>query len=111
MRSVLRNAAEKGMATGNYSAVEPNEREISLIQALAEFPQVVAEAGRTFSPALIANYAYDLVKTYNQFYHDCPVLREEDEARRSLRLALTATCARTVAAAMSLLGIRVPERM
>ena len=111
MRSVLRNAAEKGMAIGDYSAVEPNEREISLIQALAEFPQVVAEAGRTFSPALIANYAYDLVKTYNQFYHDCPVLREEDEARRSLRLALTATCARTVAAAMSLLGIRVPERM
>ncbi len=111
MRSVLRNAAEKGMAIGDYSAVEPNEREISLIQALAEFPQVVAEAGRTFSPALIANYAYDLVKTYNQFYHDCPVLREEDEARRSLRLTLTATCARTVAAAMSLLGIRVPERM
>ena len=111
MRSVMRNAAEKGMTIGDYSAVEPNEREISLIQALAEFPQVVAEAGRTFSPALIANYAYDLVKTYNQFYHDCPVLREEDEARRSLRLALTATCARTVAAAMSLLGIRVPERM
>lgn len=111
MRSVMRNAAEKGMTIGDYSAVEPNEREISLIQVLADFPQVVAEAGRTFSPALIANYAYDLVKTYNQFYHDCPVLREEDEARRSLRLALTATCARTVAAAMSLLGIRVPERM
>ena len=60
---------------------------------------------------MIANYAYDLVKQYNQFYHDCPVLREEDETRRSLRLCLTDVCARTVKTAMGLLGIRVPERM
>lgn len=111
MRSVLRNAAEKGFKVGDFAAVRPGEREITLIQTLADFPSVVAEAGRSYSPAVIANYAYDLVKQYNQFYHDCPVLREEDEARRSLRLCLTDVCSRTVATAMGLLGIRVPERM
>lgn len=111
MRSVLRNAAEKGFQVGDFAAVRPGEREITLIQTLADFPSVVAEAGRSYSPAVIANYAYDLVKQYNQFYHDCPVLREEDEARRSLRLCLTDVCARTVKTAMGLLGIRVPERM
>jgi len=111
MRSVLRRAAEAGHVAGDYSAVEPGEREIALIQRLADFPSTVAEAGRSFSPALIANYAYDLVKEYNQFYHDCPILRESDPAVLSLRLELTAVTARTVAAAMGLLGIRVPERM
>ena len=111
MRSVLRNAAEKGFKVTDFAAVRPVEREITLIQTLADFPSVVAEAGRSYSPAIIANYAYDLVKQYNQFYHDCPVLREEDEARRSLRLCLTDVCSRTVATAMGLLGIRVPERM
>ncbi|MBO5267529.1 MAG: arginine--tRNA ligase [Muribaculaceae bacterium] len=111
MRSVLRRAAEAGHSIGDYSQVTPCEREIALIQRLTDFPSTVAEAGRSYSPALIANYAYDLVKEYNQFYHDCPILREEDAARLSLRLELTEVTARTVAAAMSLLGIRVPERM
>ncbi len=111
MRSVLRNAAEKGFKVTDFSAVCPVEREITLIQTLADFPSVVSEAGRSYSPAIIANFAYDLVKQYNQFYHDCPVLREEDESRRSLRLCLTDVCSRTVATAMGLLGIRVPERM
>lgn len=111
MRSVLRKAAEAGHTIGAYSGVTPGEREIALIQRLGDFPNVVAEAGRSYSPALIANYAYDLVKEYNQFYHDCPILRENDPATLSLRLELTAVTARTVAAAMGLLGIRVPERM
>ena len=111
MRSVLRKAAEAGHGIGDYSGVEPCEREITLIQRLGDYPQVVAEAGRSYSPALIANYAYDLVKEYNQFYHDCPILRESDPAVLSLRLALTEVTARTVADAMDLLGIRVPERM
>lgn len=111
MKSVLRKAAEAGHAVGDYSSAVPCEREIALIQRLADFPSTVAEAGRSYSPALIANYAYDLVKEYNQFYHDCPILRETDPALLSLRLELTAVTARTVAAAMSLLGIRVPERM
>ncbi|MDY3858414.1 MAG: arginine--tRNA ligase, partial [Muribaculaceae bacterium] len=111
MRSVLRKAEADGITVGDYIAVQPCDREITLIQTLADFPQVVAEAGRTFSPALIANYAYELVKQYNQFYHDCPVLREEDPARRSLRLVLTDVCSRTIRTAMGLLGINVPERM
>ncbi len=84
---------------------------MTLIQRLADFPSVVAEAGRSYSPALIANYAYDLVKEYNQFYHDCSIIREEDERVRSMRLALSAATADTVRRAMSLLGINVPERM
>ncbi len=113
MRSVLRKAAEAGHAVGStdYSAVSPGEREITLIQRLSDFPATVAEAGRSYSPALIANYAYDLVKEYNQFYHDCPVLRESDAAVMALRLELTEVTSRVVATAMGLLGIRVPERM
>ena len=111
MRSVLRRATEAGVQPVDYSAVVPGEREVALIQRLADFPSVVAEAGRSYSPALIANYAYDLVKEYNQFYHDCPILRESDPAVLAQRLELTAVTARTVAAAMGLLGIRVPERM
>lgn len=111
IRSVLRKAAEAGMTIGEYATVRPGEREIALIQRLADYPSVVAEAGRSYSPALIANYAYELVKEYNQFYHDCSILKEEDTAVRSLRLALSECTARTVASAMALLGISVPERM
>ena len=111
IRSVLRRASEAGLDKADYSAVEPNEKEIALIQRLSDFPDVVQEAGRNYSPALIANYAYDLVKEYNQFYHDCSILREEDAAVRSLRLALSDATARTVKTAMGLIGINVPERM
>ena len=111
MRSVLRRADEAGVQHVDYSAAVPGDREVALIQRLADFPSVVAEAGRSYSPALIANYAYDLVKEYNQFYHDCPILRESNPAVLAQRLELTAVTARTVAAAMGLLGIRVPERM
>ena len=111
IRSVLRKAADQGMAIGDYTAVVPNEKEIALIQSLADFPSIVADAGRRYSPALIANYVYELVKQYNQFYHDCSILREEDQAVRSLRLALSDATARVVKTGMGLLGIRVPERM
>ena len=89
----------------------PNDKESDLIQTLSDFPATVAEAGRAFSPALIANYTYELVKKYNQFYHDYSILKEEDPAVRSLRLALSDATARTVRTAMGLLGINVPERM
>lgn len=111
IRSVLRKAAETGYEIVKYAGTAPAEKEIALIQALADFPSVVAEAGRSYSPALIANYAYDLVKLYNQFYHDFSILKEEDAGRRSLRLALSDQTAKTVKTAMSLLGINVPERM
>ena len=111
IRSVLRKAAEQGLAATGYAGVQPNEKEIALIQTLADFPDTVQEAGRTYSPAIIANYVYELVKQYNQFYHDYSILREEDPAVRSLRLALCDATARIVATGMGLLGIRVPERM
>ena len=111
IRSVLRKADEAGYSMTDYSKVEPNEKEISLIQRLADFPAVVAEAGRTYSPALIANYVYDLVKEYNQFYHDYSIMREENESIRSLRLCLSDCTSRVISTGMSLLGIQVPERM
>ena len=112
IRSVLRRAAEEGLdAATDYSAVEPNDKETALVQRLADFPSVVQEAGRAYSPALIANYTYDLVKEYNQFYHDCSILREENAAVRAMRLELSRQTARVIKTAMSLLGIEVPERM
>ena len=109
IRSVMRKNAD--FTPVDYSSVQPDEKEAALIQQLAAFPSVVAEAGRTYSPSTIANYAYDLVKGYNAFYHDHQILREPDPAVRSLRLALSEQTARVVRTAMSLLGIKVPERM
>ncbi len=111
IRSVLRKAAESGIAIEGYDTVEPNEKETSLIQHLADFPALVAEAGRSYSPALVANYVYELVKEYNQFYHDCTILNEPDTAVRAMRLALSALTADVVRRGMWLLGIEVPERM
>ncbi len=111
IRSVLRKAEEAGVKIEDYSGVEPNEKEISLIQTLSDYPNTVAEAGRNYSPALIANYVYELVKQYNQFYHDYSILREENAAVRSLRLTLCKVTAEVIKSAMSLLGINVPERM
>ena len=111
IRSVLRKAQDEGFVISDYSSALPGEKETTLIQRIADFPEVVQEAGRTFSPALIANYVYNLVKEYNQFYHDCSILKEEDPATRSMRLALCQATARTVATATSLLGIDLPERM
>ena len=111
IRSVLRRAAEQGMDISDYTPVAPGQREITLIQRLADFPSVVSEAGASYSPALIANYVYELGKEYNQFYHDCSILREENPQVRSMRLALSDATARIIKRGMSLLGINVPERM
>jgi len=111
IRSVLRRSDEENFKTEDYGNVIPNEREIALIQRLTDFPDTVAVAGRDYSPAEIAKYAYELVKEYNQFYHDCSILHENDAPTRSLRLALSDATARTVKTAMGLLGINVPERM
>ncbi len=111
IRSVLRKAVDAGYQITEYSNVKPNEKEISLIQRLADFPSTVAEAGRSYSPALVANYVYDLVKEYNQFYHDYSILREEDAAVRSLRLTLSECTSRVIKTGLSLLGIKAPERM
>lgn len=86
-------------------------REISLIQNLAEFPNIVKQAGEEYNPGVIANYTYELVKEYNQFYHDCTILKEENHNLRSFRLQLSLNIAKTIKKAFWLLGINVPERM
>ncbi|MBR4118822.1 MAG: arginine--tRNA ligase [Bacteroidales bacterium] len=111
--SVLRKAAESGIEipTQIDGNVEISEKEVSLIQRLAEFKSVLKDAAATYSPALIANYTYDLVKEYNQFYHDFSILREEDESKRAFRLLLSVNTAKIIRNGMKLLGIDVPERM
>lgn len=114
IRSVLRRAEEAGLSyTQNfaYLGITLASKEEELIARLADYADVVADAGKTYSPALIANYVYELVKEYNQFYHDFSILKEEDKAVQSFRLALSAAVAGTIQRAMSLLGIEMPERM
>lgn len=111
--SILRKAQEAGMNIPEQLAVDIqlNEKEEALIQMLAEFAAVVKQAGVDYSPSGIANYCYNLVKEYNQFYHDYSILREENEAVKTFRLALSANVAKIVRTGMGLLGIEVPERM
>ena len=111
--SVLRKAAELGIVlpAALPTNFELSEKEEGLIQMLANFKAVVKEAGETYSPALIANYTYDLVKEYNQFYHDFSILHEADEQLKVFRLVLSANVAKIVKEGMGLLGIEVPERM
>ena len=82
IRSVLRKSDEADAAT-DITAYEPNEKEIEIIQRIVDFPSVVSEAGRTYSPALIANYVFELAKGYNQFYHDYSILKEENGVARA----------------------------
>ena len=110
--SVLRKAAEQGIYLAELNKdIELKEKEVSLIQALAAFPAVVAQAGKEYSPSLIANYTYDLVKEYNQFYHDFSILKEENADLKNMRLVLSANVAKVIKSAMSLLGIQVPSKM
>ncbi|WP_353121137.1 arginine--tRNA ligase [Dysgonomonas capnocytophagoides] len=113
IQSVLRKAAETGIKISDAidNSIQPTEKEESLIQLLAEFAAVVKQAGDEYSPAVIANYIYDLVKEYNQFYHDHSILKEENEAIRNFRLILSLNVSRTVQKGMQLLGIEVPDRM
>ena len=109
--SVLRKAAESGIDYSSCGDVELLAEEIELIKSLAELPAVVAAAGDNFAPSMIAAYAYELAKTFNGYYHDHSILREEDSAKRAMRLQLAAAVAQVIRKSMSLLGIEVPERM
>ena len=111
--SVLRKAEELGINLPERISddVILSEKEISLIQHLAEFAAVIIDAGQQYSPAIIANYVYDLVKEYNQFYHDFSILKEEDSDVRIFRLVLSKNVAKIVRLGMKLLGIEVPDRM
>ena len=110
IRSILRKAGDV-----DFSALardtELSDKEISLIQHLQGFQAAVKQAGTDYNPSCIANYCYELVKEYNQFYHDFSVLREEDEKKRQFRIALSAAVSQVIRNGMGLLGIEVPERM
>lgn len=113
IRSVLRKASEAGIVVPETleTGIELSEKEESLVQLLSEFATNVKIAGKDYSPSTIANYCYDLVKEFNQFYHDYSILHEEDEKKMIFRLVLSANVAKVIRLGMGLLGIDVPERM
>ena len=110
IQSLLRKANAADLAA-DFSGVEPNEKEVALIQRLSDFPATIHEAGVTYSPALIANYVYELVKEFNQYYHGYTILGEEDAQVRAFRLALSNQVATIARRGIALLGIEVPSRM
>ena len=110
-RSIGRKAAEAGAKTAFTAPESISEKECNIIRMLNEFPAVVRQAGTDYSPSGIANYAYELAREYNQFYHDYSILREENEETKAFRLLLTDNVGKVIKTAMSLLGIEVPERM
>ena len=112
IQSVLRKAAEQDIEIPTQvGEVEISEKEEGLVQMLLEFPTIIQQAAEEYNVSLVANYVYDLVKEYNQFYHDFSILREENESLKVFRLMLSKNVALTIKKGMSLLGIDVPERM
>ncbi len=115
IRSILRKAADMAEASPAEVAAASspllNEKEIALIQKMNEYGAAVAQAGKDYSPSGIANYCYELTKEFNQFYHDYSILKEEDAAKKQMRLVLARNVAKIIKNGMSLLGIEVPERM
>jgi arginyl-tRNA synthetase len=114
IKSILRKADAQGIAHSAEAVKAESElapKEIRIIKILNTFPAKIAEAGAAHSPALVANYAYELAKEFNQYYHDTPILREENQALLQYRLVLVETIAKVLAKAMSILGITLPERM
>ena len=113
IRSVLRKAQETGIDIPSTlpAGTALNTKEEEIVQHIADFPTIVRQAGTDYSPSAVANYCYDLVKEYNQFYHDFSILREEDRQKQAFRLVLSANVAKVVRLGMGLLGIEMPERM
>ena len=113
IRSILRKAADAGITIPEKlpTDVELSTKEEEIVQHVADFAAVVRQAGTEYQPAAIANYCYELVKEYNQFYHDFSILREEDEKKKAFRLVLSKNVAKVIRLGMGLLGIEMPERM
>lgn len=113
IKSVFRKADQTGISSdpGNYASIKTDDKEIDLIRLLRKFTDTVSEAAHNYSPALVANYCYELSKEYNQFYHDFSILGEPDPATRSLRLDLSRITSAILYSGMNLLGIEMPERM
>jgi len=110
IKSILRKAQPSGYDV-NYDQANLNDKEIEIIKLLNIFPDRVGEAGKEYSPAIVANYAFDLAREFNQYYHEVSILKEEDQCTRSVRLLLIGTIARVLTTAMDILGIELPERM
>jgi len=113
IRSVFRKAEQTGIAPARseITSARPGAKEIELVRLLRKFSDTVSEAAAAYSPALIANYCYDLSREYNQFYHDFSILGEEDHALRNFRLFLSKVTSEVLYSGMWLLGIEMPERM
>lgn len=110
IQSLLRKANELNYST-SYTDAELNEEEITLVKLLKDFPIVIKEAGENISPATLSNYIYELVKTFNHFYQNVPILREEDKNKLAMRLVLSQSVVNVIASGMKLLGIGVPNKM
>jgi len=113
IKSILRKAEESGFARSVKfdDSLKLSDKELYLIQLISNFPNTVNDAAEGFSPALIANYIYDIAKEYNQFYHDFSILKENDETLRTFRIMLSETTGKVIKTGMNLLGIDVPDRM
>jgi len=113
IRSILRKAVDRNIVINRNINIlaKPEAKELQLIKLISQYPSAIKEAGDNYSPALIANYIYELVKEFNQFYHEFPILAEENEEVRNLRLVIAETVSKTIKSGMKLLGIDVPERM
>ncbi len=112
IKSILRKASERNISYDTLpQGVELSPKEIRLVKLLDIFPGKIAEAGQAHSPAIVANYAYDLAKEFNQYYHDTIILKEEDEKLLQCRLLLLSSVAKVLVKAMDILGIKLPERM
>ncbi len=109
--SILHKAEEQQLAAALDPGVELSPKEIRLVKILGAYPQKVGEAAAAFSPALIANYCYDLAKEFNQYYHDTPILKEPDREVLQMRLELISTLASVLRRGMKILGIDLPDRM
>ena len=111
IQSILRKAAAQGVEPSLEQGVELSPKEIRLVKIINAYPQKIAEAAQAFSPALVANYCYDLAKEFNQYYQQTPILKEADEAVLKMRLVLISTLASVLRKAMAILGIVLPDRM
>ena len=113
IKSVLRKALEQGLDIPNTTGMNftMNEKEIELVKLIYDFDKTVYEAARSYTPAMIANYVYELAKEYNQFYHDYSILKEENFHVRDFRIMLSSLVVNVISTALSLLGIETPERM
>ena len=109
--SILRKADEQGISAALEDGVSLSPKEVRLVKLISAYPQKVAEAADALSPALIANYCYELSKEFNQYYHDTTILREPDRKLLEMRLVLISTLASVLRKAMKILGIELPDRM